>query len=262
MANPLTLIRVVDTETTSVDDPAEMVECGWTDVRLFPDGWQIESGPHSVLVNPGMPISFPAMAVHHITQTEAEFGGAFPEVIRTEIVKGVDIFCAHNWQFDSRFIRTQLPAICTFKAARTIWPDLQSHSNGSIRYELGLVPHDDERAQPSHRAGPDTWVTAHILLKLLETHTVEQLLDISAKPVLLGTCYLKAHKGKRWSEVPSDYLDWIVNKSDMRNDPKSEDVVHTALYWLEKRAGETAAAGAPKSADADPDIWRNQMERF
>jgi exodeoxyribonuclease X len=237
MVAPLTLIRIIDTETTGIDDPAEMVEVGWTDVRLFPDGWAIENGPRSRLVDPGMPITFPAMAVHHITQAEAEAETSLdPDGARILATSGVDIICAHNWQFDSRFIRTKLPAICTFKCARTIWPDLQGHSNGSIRYELGLVPHDDPRAQPSHRAGPDTWVTAHILLKLLEAHTVERLLEISANPVLLGTCYLKAHKGKRWSEVPDSYLDWIVNKSDMAKDPKSEDVVRTARYWLNKRA--------------------------
>lgn len=187
--------------------------------------------------------------------------GADPDEVRADVVKGVDILCAHKWDFDSRFIRSSLPAICTLKCALALWPDLQGHSNGSIRYELGLVPHDDPRASPSHRAGPDTWVTAHILLKLLETHSVEQLLEISTKPVLLGTCYLKAHKGKRWSEVPSDYLEWIVNKSDIRNDPKSEDVVHTALYWLKKRAA-AAQSASPKPAVEDPDAWRGQMEAF
>ncbi|TPL40642.1 hypothetical protein [Mesorhizobium sp. B2-4-6] len=71
MPEPFNLIRVCDVETTGLDDPAEMVEIGWTDVRLFPTGWQIESGPESAIVNPGMPISFPAMAVHHITETMA-----------------------------------------------------------------------------------------------------------------------------------------------------------------------------------------------
>lgn len=259
MVAPLALIRICDVETTGIDDPAEMVEIGWTDVRLFPGGWAIESGPKSALVNPGMPITFPAMAVHHITEAECRLG-VDPDEARSDIVHGVDILCAHNSAFDSRFIRGHsLPWICTFKAARTIWPDLQGHSNGSIRYELGLVPHDDQRARPSHRAGPDTWVTAHILLELLKTHTVEQLLEISANPVLLGTCYLKAHKGKRWSEVPDSYLDWIVNKSDMRNDPKSEDVVHTARYWLDRRANATPAQSSP--AD-DPDAWRKEVEKF
>lgn len=222
MADPFTLIRVIDTETTGIDDPAEMVEIGWTDVRLFPDGWQIERGPQSVLVNPGMPIGFLAMAVHHITEDECRFG-ADPEQIRRDIGSGADIFCAHNWQFDSRFLKTRLPAICTFKAARVAWPDLQSHSNGSIRYELGLCL-GDERTQPSHRAGPDTWVTAHILLRLLETHTVEQLLDISANPIrLLRFPGGNKHRGKFFSEIARNdpgYLQWVIDKSEFGEDVK------------------------------------------
>lgn len=223
MADHLTLIRVIDTETTGIEDPAEMVEIGWTDVRLFPEGWQIERGPESVLVNPGMAISFPAMAVHHISEDECRFG-ADPDEIRRDIGHGADILCSHKWAFDSRFLRTQLPYICTFKAARVAWPDLQSHSNGSIRYELGLVPHHDERAQPSHRAGPDTWVTAHILLKLLETHTVEQLLDISANPIrLLRFPGGNKHRGKFFSDIarqdPS-YLQWVIDKSEFSEDVK------------------------------------------
>jgi exodeoxyribonuclease X len=222
MADPLTLIRVVDTETTGIDDPAEMVEIGWTDVRLFPDGWQIERGPESVLVNPGMPIGFPAMAVHHITEDECRFG-VDPDDIRETITQGADILCSHNWAFDSRFLKPRLPAICTFKAARTVWPDLQSHSNGSIRYELGLCLRD-ERTQPSHRAGPDTWVTAHILLKLLETHTVEQLLEISENPVrLLRMPGGNKHRGKFFSEIARidpGYLQWVVDKSEFGEDVK------------------------------------------
>lgn len=251
------LIRVCDVESTGIDDPCEMVEIGWTDLRLFPDGWQIESGPRSTLVNPGLPISFPAMAVHHITDAECRIAGADPDDIRAEIVKGVDVLCAHNAAFDGRFIRGHnLPWICTFKAARTIWPDLQSHGNGSIRYERGLCLGDD-RAYPPHRAGPDTWVTAHILLDLLNERSVEDLLDISSKPVLLRKCPLNAHYGKPWAEVPWSYLDWIVNKSTMPGDPTKEDIVHTARVELERRAA------APKDAPAqDPDAWRNQAGSF
>lgn len=222
MSAPLTLIRVVDTETTGLDDPCEMVEIGWTDVRLFPTGWAIERGPESVLVNPGMPIGYPAMAVHHITDDECRFG-ADPDEVRAQVAAGADVLCAHNWQFDSRFLKTKLPAICTFKAARTFWPDLQSHSNGSIRYELGLCL-GDERTQPSHRAGPDTWVTAHILLKLLETHTVEHLIDVSTNPIrLLKFPGGNKHRGKPFSEIARNdpgYLRWVIDKSEFGEDVK------------------------------------------
>ncbi len=263
MAEPFTLIRVIDTETTGIDDPCEMVEVGWTDVRLFPTGWEIESGPHSTLVNPGIPISFPAMAVHHITDAECKIAGTDPDDIRTEIVKGADILCAHNVAFDSRFIRGhRLPWICTFKAARTAWPEMQGHSNGSIRYERGLCL-GDTRTQPSHRAGPDTWVTAHILLDLLKIYQPETLIEITGKPVTLIKITFGKHEGKRFSELPWDYLDWIVNKSDMRDDATKEDVVHTARLELSKRAT-AAPAPAPAAVQQhhDPDAWRKEMERF
>ena len=200
MTAPFTLIRVIDTETTGMDDPAELVEIGYTDVRLYPTGWAIEGGPFFKLVNPGMPISFGAMAVHHITQAEAELGAA-PDDARTEVMKGVDIPCSHNWQFDSRFIKTSKPAICTLKCARTLWPDFESHSNGAIRYARGLCI-GDERAMPSHRAGPDTWVTAHILLDLLKERTAEELLEISRNPtILIKMPGGKKHRGKTFREI-------------------------------------------------------------
>jgi exodeoxyribonuclease X len=264
MADLLTLIRVVDTETTGMDDPAEMVELGWTDVRLFPDGWGIERGPYSHLVNPGMPISFPAMAVHHITDAVAG-GGMDPEQARADIVAGADYLCAHNVEFDSRFVRGHsLPWICTFKAARTAWPELQSHKNGSIRYERGLCL-DDPRTEPSHRAGPDTWVTAHILLDLLKIYPPETLVEISANPILLLKVDFGQHAGKRWSEVPTDYIDWILHKSGMKDDATKADVVFTARkQWVERTSDPQPrpAAAAPTHETVDPDAWRSQMGSF
>ena len=264
MADLLTLIRVVDTETTGMDDPAEMVEIGWSDLRLFPDGWAIESGPHSRLVNPGMPISFPAMAVHHITDAVAG-GGMDRDQARADVVAGADFLCAHNVEFDSRFVRGHsVPWICTFKAARTAWPELQSHKNGSIRYERGLCL-DDPRTEPSHRAGPDTWVTAHILLDLLKIYPPETLVEISANPILLLKVDFGLHAGKRWSEVPTDYIDWILHKSGMKDDATKADVVHTArLEWVKRTSDPQPkpSAPAPTRETVDPDAWRSQMGSF
>lgn len=260
MTEPFTLIRVCDVESTGIDDPAEMVEIGWTDVRLFPDGWQIERGPLSRLVNPGMPISFPAMAVHHITY-EVAAGGMDPAEARQLITAGADILCAHNTAFDSRFITGhRLPWICTFKAARTAWPEMQSHGNGSIRYERGLCL-DDPRTEPSHRAGPDTWVTAHILLDLLKLYQPEMLIDMSTKPVTLMKVGFGEHYGKRWSEVPTKYLDWILHKSTMPTDPTKEDTVHTArLEWVKRTTDpQPQQAARPATEVVDPDAWRKTI---
>jgi exodeoxyribonuclease X len=235
---PLTLIRVCDVETTSIEDPAEMVEMGWTDVRLFPDGWQIESGPHARLVNPGMPISFPAMAVHHLMDADV-VGGADPDAARREVVQGADVLCAHNAEFDRRFVRGhKLPWICTLKVAKTVWPDMESHSNGALRYALGLCldPENDALTHPSHRAGPDTWVTAHILLEQLKLLPIEKMIEISENPLVLKFMPFGKHKGVKFWDLPSDYLDWLVNKSDMPNEKGKEDIVYTARRELGRRA--------------------------
>lgn len=245
----MTLIRVVDTETTGLDDPAEMVEIGWTDVHITATGQILidPAGPRYRLVNPGMPITFPAMAVHHITPAMVD--GAFsPDECRQLVATGADILCAHNAAFDARFVRDHgLPWICTFKAARTLWPDLQGHSNGSIRYERGLCPHDD-RALPSHRAGPDTWVTAHILLELLQEASVERLIEITENPVLLRKVDFGEHAGKLWSEVPEKYLHWILHTSNMPSDPKKEDVVFTARQEVKRRSSPAPEVRSEKPA--------------
>lgn len=245
------IIRVVDVETTGMEDPCEMVEIGWTDIRRSPDGsWSIDCGPYSEFVAPGMPISFPAMAVHHITEQDVT-DGVSPDEARM-IVDGAEIYSAHNAAFEQRFLGGDRRWICTFKSARTIWPNLQSHGNGAIRYERGLCL-GHEKASPTHRAGPDTWITAHILLDLLKECSVEQLLDISGKPILLRKVDFGEHREKPWAEVPWDYLDWIVNKSKMPSDPKRVDTVHTAKCELARRhaALNHATAESPSSEQGD-----------
>lgn len=236
MVQPFTLIRVADTETTGLEEPSEMVEIGWTDVRFFGSRWEIESGPHASLVNPGRAIGFEAMATHHISQAEAE-GGVAPDVARALLASGPDYLCFHNAEFDVGHVRPdwRLPVICTEKCARVAWPTLQSYRNGAIRYELGLCL-DDPRAYPPHRAGPDTWVTAHILLRLLYLLTIDEMVEISRSPRLLLKINFGEHKGKRFSELPGSYLTWILERSDMPNDPKRADVVHAARHEIARRA--------------------------
>lgn len=254
---PVSLIRVVDTETTGLKDPAEMVEIGWTDLVLTRGGWVIDDGPNSLIVNPRMPIPFPAMAVHHITESDV-VGGISPDEARRLITTGPDVLCAHNWAYDIRFIRTRMPAICTYKCALTLWPDLQSHGNGSIRYERGLCL-GDPRALPHHRAGPDTWVTAHILLDVLLEISVERAIEITENPVLLKKINFGKHEGKLFTDAPWDYLHWVVHKSDMPTDPEKVNEVFTARAELARRAAEQKPAPPSSTNESDPDAWRRQM---
>jgi exodeoxyribonuclease X len=87
---------------------------------------------------------------------------------------------------------------------------------------------------PPHRALPDAYVTAHILRQLLLLRPVERLLEISKEPGFLPRMTLGEHYGKRFSEVPIGYLEWLIKK--MASDPKRQDEVFTAKWWVRKHA--------------------------
>lgn len=262
MAEPLTLIRVADSETTALNDPKELVEIGWTDVRLFPTGWAIESGPHARIVNPGMPISPGAMSAHHLQDADVADGMA-PDDARALINTGADFICCHNLMFDKVVLKPTKPGICTFKCAKDTYPNLESHKNGAIWYALGLGG-GAKQMEPVHRAGPDSWTTAHILLDLLRVLPVETMVEISANPLRLLKINFGKHAGLPFSELPTDYLNFILHKSDMRHDPDKEDVVHTArLEWVKRTTDpQPQQAARPATEVVDPDAWRKDVGRF
>ena len=100
---------------------------------------------------------------------------------------------------------------------------------------------DPAVANPAHRAGPDAWVTAHILMDLLAEHPVEQLIAWTAEPRRLDRIPFGKHRGRPWSEAPDDYLRWMAGQGDM-----DAEVVAAARQELTRRSGllaETPDAG-------------------
>lgn len=235
MLNLVQRIRVIDTETTGFEEPIGVVEIGFTDLLLDNGQWDLGE-TRSILVNPGRRIQYGAMAVHHIRDEHVAGEPPLPDIL-PPVLYDVEIFAAHNASFDRKLVDTRgRPWICTYKCAKELWPSLDSYSNGAIRYELDLVPDEwEHRTHPSHRAGPDTFVTALILQRLLTEATIETLIAITEQPIRLKEMPFGKHKGQSFDSLPSDYLDWIVNKSDMAADPES-DVAHTARLELRRRS--------------------------
>jgi exodeoxyribonuclease X len=71
---------------------------------------------------------------------------------------------------------------------------------------------------PPHRAGPDAWVTAHLLVELLRFASIEQMLAWTQEPKVLPTLPLGKHRGLLWSKAPLDYLQWMITKTEMDPD--------------------------------------------
>ncbi|MDW9880502.1 hypothetical protein GOA90_25280 [Sinorhizobium meliloti] len=225
------IARVIDYETTGSpeDENPEIIEFGRIDVDL---ATREISNPWTSLCRPRGPIPAVTKAVHHITEADVRDAPEARELWE-EFFDGcgdADILVAHNAKFERHFHDGDArPWIDTYKVARVVWPDAPTHSNQGLRYWLELDL-DRGRAFPPHRALPDAYVTAHILVRLMAERTVDEMVHISKYPALLKTMNFGKHKGTTFEAAPIDYLEWIRDKSDM-----DEDTKFTAKYWISKR---------------------------
>ena len=216
----MTIIRVIDFETTGTEPPsAEVCEVGTCDLDLeartvhAPRSWLcgVKSMPPEV------------RAVHHISLAECQNEQPFEA---GDMFRNMDIqaLAAHNAEFETKFFESPLPVICTYKAALRVWPDAPSHSNGALRYWLqdqGKIAPDHALTQPAHRAGPDAYVTAHILLALFNAGaTGKDLVAWTKEPRLLPRCPLGKFRGQPWSEVEAGFLGWMLRQPTMEEDLK------------------------------------------
>lgn len=237
MPDPFIRYRLIDFETTgkpTEEDRHAVCEIGTCDVVRSGDGWTV--GPvRSMYVNPGRPVDIEARAVHHIP--DSVLADAPPvtdgfRLLMEDMEPATAAFVAHNADFEREFFGGgDVPWICTYKSALRIWPDAPKHTNQVLRYFLDLDL-DEDQAMPPHRAGPDAYVTAHVLIAILETGAdPKELIRWSSGPALLPRINFGKHRGSKWEDVPIDYLEWIAFKSDMDRDAKAN-----ARHWIKQRA--------------------------
>ena len=223
--------RVLDSETTGFDPETEaVVELAAVDVQ---DGAIVDV--KSDLVDPGIPVPPEASAVHHLTSKDLDGYPPLSEVWpQYKPGEGV-IMVAHNASFDVSFLG-QAPNewLCTYRLASHLWPDAPGHSNQVLRYWLELsVPGADGLA--AHRALADAYVTAAILGPLLEAareaglSTVADLRRRCWEPIIQTKCRFGKHRGKPWTEVPRDYLQWMVKQGAQSWDADTWATIHHYL---------------------------------
>ncbi len=221
------LLRVIDFETTGMPPEAAVCEIGWCDVT---DANPLLIGdPIGMLVNPNRPMPPEARAIHHISDADLVDAPSVESAYLSLGEGDVDAFVAHNSKFEQAFFSgIGKPWICTMKVARRLWPECPSHSNQCLRYFLH-IDLDDAKASPPHRAAPDAYVTAFILIEAMKLAKIQDMIEWTIAPSLLPRVTFGKHRGAAWSKLPIDYLDWLVKKSDMDADTK-----FTAAYWLNK----------------------------
>jgi exodeoxyribonuclease X len=215
-------VTVIDLESTGLDPAKDaVVELAAVDVTA--DGEITHRREH--LICPPVSIPASASAIHHLLDEDVAGKPPFREVI--ELYSGSCAYVSHGADFERGFLAEHLGVsrktgqpptwICTYKCALRVWPDAASHSNQSLRYALNLAsPFGiDRHTLVPHRALSDAIVTAAIFVELLKHARWSQLAMWSAEPALHTTLTFGKHKGTKYAEAPQDYLDWIINKSDL-----------------------------------------------
>jgi exodeoxyribonuclease X len=222
---------IVDTETSDLDPAkgAEVIQLAWIELEKVGEIWQPTFSTEYYIEFDGQ-ISPKAQAVNHIQHEKLKKGhGAIPRPeafsFFLEHIRPDSIMVAHNSEFDSKFFpMVTRPWICTMRSARHVWPNAPGYSNQVLRYWLKTNIYEIAAAVQHrfpHEALYDAATTTSLLLKMLENHTPEQLLNFTKQPVRLKTIGFGKHRGQEFGSIPQDYLRWL------RSTTQDEDIKHT-----------------------------------
>jgi len=220
-------IIILDTETTDKDPDNRLVQLAYKN---------LETGEIVVeYFKPHVPITFGAMAVHHITN---EMVKDKPLFIDSEHYKKINqllpenILVAHNAPFDIQVLKNEGIEIGrnidTLRIARHLL-DSEQYSLQYLRYSLGLNVEG-----LAHDALGDVLVLESLFNHLkeevkkqfelsTEEEIINKLLELNDMPVLLETMIFGKHKGKSFADVAQtdkSYLQWLYNSETQK--PESE----------------------------------------
>ena len=240
-------IVVLDTETTDLDPDtgAEICEIAIVTLGLDNGKWDFGPGLWSYIETDAA-FSPVARGTHHIDPAQCRPGApnCLPRSVFVESMKDMErpgqmLYAAHNAPFDIKFLpELSLGVIDTYQCAKHLFPESPKFGNQTLRYFLGAEPPAKLlEGLGAHRALYDAACTAAILVRMLERESPTELVRLSTTPILQTNCTFGKHKDQPWSQVPIDYLRWMVRANDMyQND---SDIRFTVDYHIQRRRVDT-----------------------
>ncbi len=233
-------IIILDTETTDRDESKRLIQLAYKN---------LETGEFvNEYFKPPVPITFGAMAVHHVTNEMVADKKPFAEseykAIVAELLKE-NILVAHNAPFDIQVLKNEGlkigQSLDTLRIARHLF-ESEQYSLQYLRYSLGL--NVDASA---HDALGDVLVL-EALFEYLKKQAGEQfslsseeevltkLLELNSMPVLLNIINFGKYKGKTFEEVVKEdrsYLQWLFGSETSKPETEqNEEMVYTLKHWL------------------------------
>jgi len=205
----------IDCETTGLDTEKDrIIEIAAVKFTFDKTFESIES-----LIDPQCEITEESQKIHNISQ-KMVFGKPLIKEILPKILEMANdhIVIGHGIAFDiavmnSEAKRNNIPCahehftyIDTLRLAR-LYGDSPFNSLEMLRQHFN-IPNEG-----AHRAMNDVIVNIEVFKKLTQSFsTTEQLLERLKKPIALKTMPLGKHKGRRFEDIPSEYLQWVASK--------------------------------------------------
>ena len=249
-------VFIADTETTGLVAP-QACEIGWLHVQdLLADfkNTEIDSplavltedsyfvGTYEERFRPTKPIELQASKVTGIYMKDVL---RCPSITTFEYPKSVKYMIGHNIAYDWRvFGQPEVKLICTKELAQLVFPKANVLKNHKLTTLVEwLFPEEGATlVANAHGALLDCKLVYLLLQKILEklpqVETWEQLAslcsqgkkgaEVEGKPLEeMKTLPFGKHKGKKFSEVPKDYLQWLQKQDNLS--PPLEAAIKLAL---------------------------------
>ncbi len=205
----------LDCETTGLDPKNDhIIEVA---AVKFQFGAELES--FETLIDPGCPISESSMEIHHITDLMVQGKPKVQEVLPNLLkLIGTHIIVGHGVGLDIAFLceaamRHSIPCnlnanpvLDTLRMAR-FYGESPTNSLEKLREHFNI------EAEGAHRAMNDVVVNIEVFKFLAASFkNTEQLFERLKRPIALRSMPLGKHKGRPFSEIPYEYLQWAANK--------------------------------------------------
>jgi DNA polymerase-3 subunit epsilon len=226
------LFACLDCETTGLDPENDrIIEVA---VVIFNSEEILDS--YETLIDPQRLISAESMAIHHITDEMVQGKPKIEEVL-PHVLKMIarHPIVGHGITLDIAFLqnaaqRHQIqnnlathPYFDTLRLAR-LYGESPTNSLEKLREHFNIEP------EGAHRAMSDVMVNIEVFKFLTANYkTTEQIQEKLSRPILLRAMPLGKHKGRPFSEIPYEYLQWAVHKDF------DQDLIFSLKNELKKR---------------------------
>lgn len=216
-------VLIFDTELTDRKE-GEIIEAAWLEILCDPIiTFEIPKHldtayTYTQSFKPTKPITFGAMAVHHILPDELQ---NCPPSSDFALPDDTDFIIGHSIDFDwtAAGSPAKVKRIDTYAIAQWLWPEATGYSQTALIYML-LGPTHNTRTwlqNQAHSALGDCWMNLHILGEILarkpEIKKWHELWEYSEECRIPRTCPMKRYEGVLLEDLEDGFIGWCLDQS-------------------------------------------------